>query len=493
MSEPKFVNLHTHSTYSTLDGFSTITEYIAHAKKHGQPALGITDHGNLHGVWELITQAQANGITPVPGCEFYVAPMNPDGAKAQTPIYYGDGGEADVSGRGGYLHLTMWATNDTGLKNLFTLGMLAAQPEHKRAGHPRIDLTMMQNHHEGIIVSTGCPSGEISTRFRLNQDDKAYEYAQTLIDIYGAENVYVEIMNHNMHTDLERNLLVKQLKLAKDLKLPLLATNDCHYAHPENAPHHEEMLAIGTGTTMTEPPRHHGGKRFCFDGDQYYLKTAQEMLQLFPEETYPNAVTNTVKLANRIEKFTLFNYRPDLRPTPPIPTGHTEETYLRHLTETAAHTQYANNPQRLHQALDRINKELDVLASADYTGYMLIVHEYVNWFRNQYSIRNTQGDIIMSAVGVARGSAGGSLTAYLLGITDIDPLEHGLYFERFISAGRVDQAKLTSGTNSITLPVSEKLTVLTPTGQKTKKYVHQIQPGDWVLADHNTHPLTNPN
>lgn len=481
----QFVNLHTHSTYSTLDGFSSISEYIEAAQKYGQPALGITDHGNMHGIYELVTQAQLSGIVPVPGCEFYVAPINPECAKVRNAVYYANqaGESGDVSGRGNYLHLTMWALNDVGLKNMFTLQMLAADPAHKRGGYPRIDLEMMRKHADGIAVSTGCPSGEISTRFRLGQDQEAYQYAQTLVDIYGKENVFVEVMNHNMTSDLERDLLKKQLKLAKDLSLELLATNDCHYAHASDAMHHEEMLAIGTGSLMTDPPKEEGGTRFCFDGDQYYLKTAAQMLEMFPEDVYPRAVSNTVALAQRVEKFSLFDYRSDLRPVPQIPANETEESYLRRTVTTLAYEQYKDDKSKLRKVLDRANAELEVLAAADYSGYMLIVAEYVSWFRESFSVRNRVNEIVMSSVGVARGSAGGSVVAFLLGITDIDPIEHGLFFERFISAGRVDQAELSFGAEQVTVPVSDKVVVLTSDGVEVEKYIHQVRPGEWVLAE----------
>lgn len=483
-----FVHLHTHSTYSTLDGFSSISEYLEHVKALGQTGLGITDHGNMHGTYELVTQSVKAGITPVPGCEFYVAPINPEGAKVRTPVYYAGapGTEGDVSGRGNYLHLTMWAINDAGLRNMFKLQMLASSPEHKRAGYPRIDLEMMRAHSEGIIVSTGCPSGEISTRFRLGQDEAAYEYATALIEIYGKDNVFVEIMNHNMASDLERNLLQKQVKLAEVLGLELLATNDCHYSHPEDAPHHEEMLAIGTGSLMSEEPKEQGGRRFCFDGTEYYVKSTAEMLALFPEDLYPRAVSNSGAIARRVEGFTIFDYRPDLRPIPPVPANETEESYLRRLVTSLAYEQFKDQPEKYQKVLERANYELDVLAAANYSGYMLIVREYVCWFRDEFSVRNLAGDIVMSAVGAGRGSAGGSIVAYLLGITDIDPIEHGLFFERFISAGRVDQAELCAGGGSVVVPVSEKVKVLTETGAEVEKYVHQILPGDWVLVEPDT-------
>lgn len=488
VSPESFVNLHTHSTYSTLDGFSSVSEYIQRAVDAGQTALGITDHGNMHGIYELVTGCQKAGITPVPGCEFYVAPINPEGAKVKTPVFYGaPGAVGDVSGRGNYLHLTMWAVNDDGLRNMFTLQMLAASPEHKRGGYPRIDLEMMREYSAGIVVSTGCPSGEISTRFRLGQDAEAYSYAQALINIYGVENVFVEVMNHSMSSDLERSLLVKQVALAKDLGLRLLATNDCHYALPQDAPHHEEMLAIGTGSTMNDLPKEQGGRRFCFDGDQYYLKSADAMMRLFPDAEYPGAVTNTAELAGKVEGFSLFEYRSDLRPVPLIPADETEESYLRRTVTSLAYEQFHHDRDKYSLVLERAKKELDALASANYCGYMVIVAEYVNWFRESFSVRNAADEIVMSAVGIARGSAGGSIVAYLLGITDIDPIEFGLFFERFISAGRVDQAELRFGDeSSAVLPVSEKVKVLTDDGAELEKYIHQVLPGDWVLLEPGT-------
>lgn len=221
----------------------------------------------------------------------------------------------------------------------------------------------------------------------------------------------------------------------------------------------------------------------CFDGDQYYLKTAAQMLEMFPEDVYPRAVSNTVALAQRVEKFSLFDYRSDLRPVPQIPANETEESYLRRTVTTLAYEQYKDDKSKLRKVLDRANAELEVLAAADYSGYMLIVAEYVSWFRESFSVRNRVNEIAMSSVGVARGSAGGSVVAFLLGITDIDPIEHGLFFERFISAGRVDQAELSFGAEQVTVPVSDKVVVLTSDGVEVEKYIHQVRPGEWVLAE----------
>jgi DNA polymerase III, alpha subunit len=207
------------------------------------------------------------------------------------------------------------------------------------------------------------------------------------------------------------------------------------------------------------------------------------MLEIFPENVYPRAVSNTVALSQRVENFSLFDYRSDLRPAPQIPANETEESYLRRTVTTLAYEQYQDDKSKLRQVLDRANTELEVLAAADYSGYMLIVTEYVSWFRESFSIRNSANEIVMSAVGVARGSAGGSVVAFLLGITDIDPIEHGLFFERFISAGRVDQAELSFGNSLVTAPVSNKVVVLTPDGIEAEKYIHQVHPGEWVLAE----------
>lgn len=311
-----FVNLHNHSEYSLLDGYAHIGEYVRHAHEMGQPAIGLTDHGNLYGVHEFIktcrdlmktfnNKGKAQDplfMKPIPGIEAYMAPLNPDGARVQTPVYYGrpEQHDNDVSARGTYLHLTLWAYNSVGFHNLIRLSSESFKPENMMSKYPRMDMDMLEEYNEGLIATTGCPSGEVPTRFRLGQDDAAYEYAERMKDIFDGR-YFVEIMQHNMKRPLERELLPKLMKLAEDLDLPLLATNDSHYSYPDDAKHQEEMLAIGTKNSMSEPLKEDGGKRFAFDGNDYYLKSEDEMRRLFPDDEYPGAVDNTVRIAMMVD------------------------------------------------------------------------------------------------------------------------------------------------------------------------------------------------
>lgn len=478
MIVPQFVNLHTHSDMSILDGFSTIPEYVAEAVRLNQPGLGLTDHGNMLGIYDLITQCHENNITPVPGCEFYVAPEHPDGAKNKRPVFYGnqDGTSVgDVSARGKYLHLTVWAVTNEGLRNLNKLTELANHPDHKLGKWARIDTSMLQNHHEGLVVSTGCPSGEVSTRFRLGQDKEAYAYTRRLMSIFGAENVYVEIMDHHMSSDLERTLLPKQVKLAQDLGLELLATNDCHYAHQGDHTHHEEFLAKQTHTPMSEKPVYAGGKRFAFDGDDYYLKSAEEMLALFPEEKYPRAVSNTVRIMERAKGIRL-GYDPEARPKPYLPAGWGDAgEYLRHRVREGAKQRFGHYPPEVRKEIrDRLAYELDVLISSDFAGYMLIVADMIAAAVDEYAIRGESGEVLASPVGPGRGSAAGSAVAYTLGITDVDPIRWGLVFERFLSDDRGNVLTITLGGGGVLECLASEVFHLAGGGTV---YAHQVREG----------------
>ena len=474
----QFVSLHTHSDMSILDGFSTIPEYVREAARLGQPGLGLTDHGNMLGVYTLITECQKEGITPVPGCEFYVAPEHSDGAKNKKPVFYGnpDGSsDGDVSARGKYLHLTVWAYTNEGLRNLNKLTELANHPDHKIGKWPRIYTTMLENHAAGLIVSTGCPSGEVSTRFRLGQDEEAYAYTRRLINIFGRENVFVEIMNHNMSSDLERDLLPKQLKLAEDLGLELLATNDCHYAHRGDHTHHEEFLAKQTHTPMSVKPMYAGGKRFAFDGEDYYLKSYEEMIALFPEDKYPRAVSNTVRIMERAQGIRL-EYDATARPQPVLPDGWDDAgAYLKHLVSVGAKERFGHYPAAERAKIkERLAYELEVLISSDFAGYMLIVADMIRDAVQEYSIRDDEGNVLASPVGPGRGSAAGSAVAYTLGITDVDPIKYGLVFERFLSDDRGNVLTIDLGGGAQLECLSSE--VFTTTDGK-RVYAHQITPG----------------
>lgn len=481
---PQFVSLHTHSDMSILDGFSTVEEYVAEAVRLGKPGLGLTDHGNMLGIYDLVKSCQKAGIVPVPGCEFYVAPEHKLGAKNRDPVFYGnpDGSsDGDVSARGKYLHLTVWAVTNEGLRNLNKLTELANHPDHKLSKYPRIDRFMLAEHSQGLVVSTGCPSGEIATRFRLGQDEKAYDYARWLLEVFGRENVYVEVMNHNMRGGLERELLPKQLKLAADLGLELLATNDCHYAHKGEHVHHEEFLAKQTHTKMSEPTYQDGGKRFAFDGEDYYLKSAEEMLALFPEDKFPNAVANTVKIMERARGITL-SYDDTARPEPILPPGCPDAaTYLKYLVSKGATERFGHYPEEEKKKIkERLAFELEVLISSDFAGYMVLVAGIIRDAVEKYSIRDKNGKIVASPVGPGRGSAAGSAVAYTLYITDVDPIKYGLSFARFLGVGRGNIHGITFDDGLYQECIASDTIKVVGEGNK---YVHQLKPGMTIEID----------
>lgn len=485
MKTDDYVHLHVHSDNSILDGMGTIPEYVNRASELGQRGIGLSDHGDVYGLYGLLQESKKAGISAVPGCEFYVAPENSEGAKHIGPIFYGRGekgaGSADVSGRGSYLHLTVWAINNTGLHNLFKLSTLSWQKEHYYS-KPRIDFNMLAEHSEGLVVATGCPSSEISTRFRLGQDDKAYEYAQRLKEVFG-DRLYVEIMEHGMKSDLERNLLGKQLELAKKLDLELLATNDAHYGHKHDSPHHEEMLAAQSQSYMSEPPFSEGGKRFAFEGDQYYLKSFEEMNELFPDRDFPRALSNTIGIAEMAQDIS-FEYDPTLKPKPVLEDGVDEVSYFKKLIEEGFKKRYGHLSKDIQKEAKKcIQDEFHVFHSSDYVGYMLTVHEYTNWTQNNYSTVDSTGVRLALPTGPCRGSAGGSVVSYCLGITELDPLRHNLIFERFLSPGRgsVYEVVYEDGTTEQFI-ASDEVTV--KSGDDTKiHYAHKLEPGDTVLVE----------
>lgn len=436
-----FVNLHNHSDYSLLDGFGTVDEYIARAVEMVQPALGLTDHGNVCGLFSFIQKCNKAGIKPIPGIEAYVAPVNPMGAKVHQPVRYGKPGQEgiDVSGNGAYLHMTLWAMNDEGLHSLYAL-VREASMEGNEFNHldlpdgegnyymkPRMDLDMLARHNAGLIATTGCPSGEIQTRFRLGQDEQAYDYARRMSEIFEGR-YFVELMDHSMAQgkDIERVSIPKLLKLADDLNLPLLATNDSHYCNHEDAPHHEEMLCANSKATMYGLPYDEGGKRFAFNGNEYYLKTRDEMLSIPVFHEHPEAVDNTMRIADMVEHIE-FKLRSDLRPEVEIPDGYDEIGWFKHeIKEGLKKKRSDASPEVKAEAVKRINHELPVFTDNNFVQYMLVVKDYIDWARNN-GIR----------VGYGRGSVGGSEIAFDLNISDTDPIRHNLMFERFLNPERL--------------------------------------------------------
>ena len=427
-----FVNLHNHSDYSLLDGFGTVDEYIARAVELEQPALGLTDHGNVCGLYSFVNKCHKAGIKPIPGIEAYVAPVNPKGAKCHKPIRYGVAGQEsiDVSGNGSYLHMTLFAMNKQGMKSLYALVREASEegnafshlPLKEGEGNfytkPRMDMDMLAAHNAGLIATTGCPSGEIQTRFRLGQDREAYDYATRMAELFDGR-YFVEIMDHNMKgNDIERNVLPKLIKLADDLHLPLIATNDAHYCRAEDAPHHEEMLCSNSKAKMTDPTYEQGGNRFAFNGNQYYLKSSADMLTIPVFQEHPEAVENTVKLADMVEDIN-FELEGDLRPEVKIPDGYDEVSWFKHKIKEGfikKRVQAGASKEVIRESQKRIAHELPVFTENNFAQYMLVVQDYINWAREHGIL-----------VGFGRGCflPGAKIRAKQGGFTNIENIKIG--------------------------------------------------------------------
>ena len=408
----EFVHLHNHTEYSMLDGAAKITPLLAEAQRLGMPAVGMTDHGNMFGASEFYTEATAMGITPIIGVEAYVAP----GSRFDTRrILWGDPGQRadDVSGGGSYTHLTMMAENATGLRNLFTLTSRASF-EGQLGKWPRMDAEIIAEHAAGVIATTGCPSGEVQTRLRLGQFREALESAARWREIFGADNYFLELMDHGL--SIERRVREGLLEVGRTLGIPPLATNDCHYVTRDAAHNHEALLCVQTGKTLSDPTR------FKFDGDGYYLKSAAEMRALWDAEV-PQACDSTLLIAERVTSYADVWTPRDRMPVFPVPEGHTEGSWLRHEVDAGLARRFPDGAAEEYTR--RADYEIDVICDKGFPSYFLIVADLVNHARS-VNIR----------VGPGRGSAAGSLVAYALGITDIDPIEHGLLFERFLNPER---------------------------------------------------------
>ncbi len=311
--------------------------------------------------------------------------------------------------------MTMWARNAQGLRNLFRLSSVASFEGQFPAGKPRMDRELVSEHSAGIIATTGCPSGEIQTQLRLNQYDDAVAAASSYQDIFGKENYFLELMDHGL--DLERNVREDLLRLAKQLDIPLLATNDAHYITEDQSDAHDNLLCIGVGKNKDDP------KRFRFNGSGYYLKTAEQMRALFSE--LPAACDNTLLIAERIESYNeVFDFE-DQMPQFDVPEGETQESWLR--KEIAIGVQYRYGDQPGPEIWERIETEMKVIGPMGFSSYFLVVADICKHARDNGI-----------PVGPGRGSAAGSLVAYLTRITELDPLEHDLLFERFLNPERIN-------------------------------------------------------
>ena len=407
-----FVHLHVHTEYSMLDGAARLGELFERTAELGMPALAMTDHGNVFGAYEFYAQARAHGVKPIIGLEAYLTPNTPRGDRKR--VRWGDGGGDDVSGSGAYTHMTLLSTSTAGMHNLFRLSTRASQEGFFYK--PRADRELLAQYSDGLIGTTGCPSGEIQTWLRLGRYDKARESAAEFRDIFGPDNFFLELMDHDL--GIEKRVRDDLLRLSADLGLPPIATNDSHYTMPGDADSHEHLLCVSSGSTMSDP------KRFKLEGGGYYLKSPAEMRDLW-QHTHglKEACDNTLLIAERCEtEFTEGNgtYMPRF----PCPAGESEETWLLKEVRRGLEVRYPGGVTS--EVTARMEFEMGVILSMGFAGYFLVVADFINWAKGQ-GIR----------VGPGRGSGAGSIVAYALRITDLDPLRHGLLFERFLNPERV--------------------------------------------------------
>lgn len=398
-----------------LDGMAKVDLLAEEVKRQGMPAVGMTDHGNMYGSDAFYRRMVKEGVKPIIGIEAYMAP---ESRLDKRRILWGEPHQRsdDVSASGAYLHQTMIAENVTGLKNLFYLSSMASY-DGQLGKWPRMDAELVASRSGGIIATTGCPSGDVQTHLRLGHYKDALAAAAKWRDIYGPGNFFLELMDHGL--SIERKVRDELLQIGRDLNLPPLVTNDCHYVLESQARDHEAMLCVQTGSTL------HDEDRFRFDGTGYYIKSAVQMRDMW-DDMVPGACDNTLLIAERVGDYSPMweEHTHDRMPIADVPDGHTPTTWLSHRVHEGLRERFggAEVPEEYTK---RADYEITVIDMKGYPSYFLIVAELIAHAR-EVGIR----------VGPGRGSAAGSLVAYALQITQIDPIEHGLLFERFLNPER---------------------------------------------------------
>jgi DNA polymerase-3 subunit alpha len=389
-----FVHLHTHTEYSLLDGASVIEDLVIRCKELGMDALAITDHGVMYGAVEFYKAAHKHGIKPIIGCEVYVAPRS----------RFDKAGKADKE----YAHLVLLAKNTVGYENLIKLVSLAYTEGYYYK--PRIDYDLLERHSEGLVCLSACLAGDIPQYLLNGNFEEAKNLASRLKNMFPGD-FYIEIQDHNIPE--QRQVLPQLIKLARALELPLVATNDVHYINKEDAEMHDVLLCIQTGKTLDEPGR------MRFSTQEFYLKTEEEMTALF--DNVPDSLSSTVEIAEKCNfDFEFGNIH---IPYYEVPDGLTAAEYLYKLGMEGLNKKY---PKVTSDILERFEYEYNMIKRMGYVEYYLIVWDYINYARSV--------DIV---VGPGRGSGAGSLVAYAIGITNIDPLKYNLLFERFLNPERV--------------------------------------------------------
>jgi DNA polymerase III subunit alpha len=389
-----YVHLHVHTQFSILDGASNIDGLLSKAIEFNMPAIAITDHGNMFGVKKFHDAARKKGIKPIIGCEAYLAPNGRKNQKSEKDRVRN--------------HLIILAKNITGYQNLVKLISLAYIEGFYYK--PRIDKDLLLEHKEGLIISSACLAGEIPRAVRNQSYEKAKEIALEFQKEFG-DDFYLEIMDHGIPEQKDVNEAL--IKISEETGIKLIATNDVHFINAEDADAHDRLICLNTGKALNDPNRMHYTK-------QEYLKSFEEMKQLF--STVPNVLENTLEIAEKVEEFEL--NRDPIMPDFPMPEGFdNEDDYLKHLTYEGAKSRYEEITQEVEE---RIEFELGVIKNMGFPGYFLIVQDFINAAREM--------DV---SVGPGRGSAAGSVVAYSLKITDIDPIKYNLLFERFLNPDRI--------------------------------------------------------
>ncbi|OLC65895.1 MAG: DNA polymerase III subunit alpha [Candidatus Rokubacteria bacterium 13_1_40CM_4_67_11] len=398
MQHSDFVHLHVHSEYSLLDGAAQLEKLVAKAKELKFPAIALTDHGNLFGAIDFYQAAQKGGIKPIVGCELYVAPR---GRKER-------GGED--GGYEGANHLTVLVRNLTGYKNLIKLVSKAYLEGFYYK--PRVDKELLAQHADGLLVLSGCLNSEVSRLISAGEHDRAREAAGWHQEVFGKDHYFMEVQAHGL--DEQTKVTAETLKLAQAIGAPIAGTNDSHYLEAGHGRAHEALLCIQTGSTLLDP------KRWRFSTEEFYVKSADEMARVFAE--IPDACRNTLAVAERCNltlEFGSFHL-----PRYVVPENHTLESYLEHVARDGLKRRYGANPGDAIE--ERFAHELRIIEKMGFAGYFLVVWDFIHYARERGI-----------AVGPGRGSSAGSLVAYCLGITNVDPIRYGLLFERFLNPERI--------------------------------------------------------
>ena len=415
MADTPYAHLHVHTEYSMLDGAARLKDMFKEVTRHGMTHVAMTDHGNMYGAAEFYRQAKDAGVTPVIGIEAYVAP---DHRGNKNRVLWGQPHQKrdDVSASGSYLHKTIWARNNEGLHNLFKLTSRSFA-EGAMGKYARFDQEIIAEHAAGLMATTGCPSGDVQTRLRLGQEDEALKIAAEYQDIFGKENYFLELMDHGL--DIERRVRDGLIEVGRKLGIPPVVTNDSHYSKESDSTAHDLLLCIQTGKTLAD------ADRFKFDGSGYYIKSPAEMYALRTDEIWQEGCRNSqLLIADRVDAAGMFEFV-NLMPRFPIPPEFDSENAL------FEHTVWEGMKKRYPGgiAADRRKQaeyEIGIITQMGFPAYFLVVADFINWAKNNGV-----------AVGPGRGSAAGSIVAYAMGITDLDPLDHGLIFERFLNPERI--------------------------------------------------------